>query len=739
MSRVAFPSANPAPGLDMKLRARLIDVFASAGPAVLTVSFGLSYSVLIFSGPLAVYLPYGIAATFTATAIIAAVIALGSTFPFAVGAPETSTAAVTGILAATLVEHIATAAPSTPLLGPVLLTLSAATVITGLVLCSMGLTRIGRAIRYVPYPVIGGFLGSTALLIVLGGIRVITNQPLRLDNLASFANPMTVYELLAGGALAFIIYLVWHRSRNPLALPAILIAGVIVAHIVFSYAGISPEQAQALGWTFQSPPRASTMTPWRLGEIQNYPWEALPGLLGNLVAVIFVTAISTLFNTTGLEVATNREANLERELNVAGIANVLSGLFGGYTGCISLSRSLLNANSGATSRISGLMVAAVAVLMLVADPALLSYMPKFILGGLLLYLGIDQLNRWIVESRKRLSTIEYLSLLAIIFIIVKWGFIAGILIGTVIGCATFALSASRISSIKFGFNGAEYRSSLDRSRQDLALLAVHGKEIHGLNLQSYLFFGSANRLYQHVKALLSRHPECRYLVFDFKLVTGIDSSAAYSFAQIRRSALENSVKLVLVNLPRATEKTLRSGEFLSDDILVMPELDHALEWCENEIIGRHRGLEQEEGDLQGWFATILGNETDAAELAQRCQRIKVEARDVIAKTGEPADSMLFILSGRVGIMVDAGGGRTTRVRSLGRHTTVGEMGLVARQPRSATIQAEIDSVLYVLKADVFDAMMAGNPALGQKLLTYFMSVMAERLTFASRMIGVLRR
>ena len=53
---------------------------------------------------------------------------------------------------------------------------------------------------------------------------------------------------------------------------------------------------------------------------------------------------------------------------------------------------------------------------------------------------------------KRNYTIEYLSLLAIIFIIVKWGFIAGVLIGTVIGCATFALSASRISSIKFGLN-----------------------------------------------------------------------------------------------------------------------------------------------------------------------------------------------------------------------------------------------------------------------------------------------
>lgn len=228
-------------------------------------------------------------------------------------------------------------------------------------------------------------------------------------------------------------------------------------------------------------------------------------------------------------------------------------------------------------------------------------------------------------------------------------------------------------------------------------------------------------------------------MFDFKLVTGIDSSAAYSFAQIRRSAIENDVKLVLVNLPRAAEKMLRSGEFLAGDILVMPDLDHALEWCENEIIARHSGLEQEEGDLQGWFAGILGNEHDAAELARRCERLEVRAFETIARAGEPADSMLFILNGRIGVIVDAGGGHSTRVRSLGRHTTVGEMGLVARQPRSATIRAETDSVLYVLRADAFNAITASNPALGQKLLTYFMSVLAERLTFASRMIGVLRR
>ncbi len=145
------------------------------------------------------------------------------------------------------------------------------------------------------------------------------------------------------------------------------------------------------------------------------------------------------------------------------------------------------------------------------------------------------------------------------------------LIGVIIGCTTFALSAARIDSIKYGFDGAEYRSSLDRSRDDQAVLSAHGEEVQGLNLQSYLFFGSANRLYQRVKALLALHPDCRFLVFDFKLVTGIDSSAAYSFAQIKRSAQERGVKLVLVHLPPAAEKALRSSEFISKEVSIIAE------------------------------------------------------------------------------------------------------------------------------------------------------------------------
>jgi sulfate permease, SulP family len=721
------------------VRGALHDILGGSAASVLSITFGLSYALLVFSGPLSAYLAYGVAATFIASAVLATVLALGSSLPFAIAGPDSSTAAVSAILMASLVERMTAADPSAPLLAPVLLTLAISTVVTGIVLCAFGVTRMGRAIRYVPYPVVGGFLGATGLLIVLGAIGVITGHRLQFGTLDQFANPTTLSELGAACAMALVLYLTWHRSRNPFGLPIILVGGVIAAHLAFWLSGISFAEAQAVGWTFQSPPSITFMLPWGANEIRAYPWHLLPDLSGDLLAVVFVTASSTLFNTAGIEVAVQREANLERELNVTGLANILAGALGGYAGCVSVSRSILCFNAGGIGRLCGLTVAAISVLMLAVAPALLGYMPKFVLGGLLIYLGADQLHKWIVESRRRLSVTEYLSLLAIIVIIVKWGFVPGILIGTVIGCATFALSASRIESIKFSFNGTEYRSSLDRSRDDQSVLSEHGGKIQGLNLQSYLFFGSANRLYQYVKAMLQRHPECRYLLFDFKLVTGIDSSAAYSFAQIKRSADDRDVRLVLVHLTQAAETALRSSGFISGDVDIFAELDHALEWCENAIISEHQGLELEEASLRDWFTQILGTEDDATTLIHHCQRIEVDAGETIVRAGDAADSMHFILDGRVGIMIPAAHGATTRVRSLGRYTTIGEMGLVAHAPRSATIQAEVASVLYALNLHQFEAIKADDPALAQKLLTYFVSVMAERLTFANRTIAVLRR
>src|ERR1043166_2817757 len=99
----------PVAGINPSVKRALNDMLGGSAASVLTVTFGLSYALLIFAGPLSPYLSYGIAATFVSSAVLALVIGLGSSLPFAIAAPDSSTAAVTGILAASLVEHIETA------------------------------------------------------------------------------------------------------------------------------------------------------------------------------------------------------------------------------------------------------------------------------------------------------------------------------------------------------------------------------------------------------------------------------------------------------------------------------------------------------------------------------------------------------------------------------------------------------------------------------------------------------
>jgi sulfate permease, SulP family len=722
----------------LKFRGALTDVFAGAVCSILSIAYSLSYAALIFTGPISHLLSYGVAVTFLSAAMGGAVVALRSSLPFAVAGPDSSISVVIAAMVATAVPRIV-AQGGGDLLEPTLIVMSLATAFTGLALCLLGFTNAGRAIRFVPFPVIGGFLGATGWLMVTGAMQVVTDRRPTLTNLGAFLDGGNAGKLAAGLIVALTLHLALRRSKSPYVLPGILLAAFAATYVVLPLTGASLVEAQAAGWMFRPQPVAHLTLPWTAGALENFSWTSLPSLAGDALAILFVTISTLLLNTTGIEIATRSEANIERDLKVLGLANLLTAALGGYVSCTSLSRSILVRALGARSRLSGLTVAAILAAMLIADPSFLGYVPKYVLGGLLIFLGWGLVNQWLIQSSRQLLPLEYLSLFAIAILIIYWGFVAGVLIGVVIGCATFAFSASRVNAIKFSFDGTEYRSSLDRGPQELALLADYGGEIQGMALQSYLFFGSANRLYQHVKALLARQPDCRFLIFDFRRVTGIDSSATQSFAQIKQAATEAGARIVLVDLTPELERPFRTASLISDDIIVAPDLDRALESCEQEIIEAHRAESSDSRSFRAWLAEALGDAQLADCLAEYCRRLEVQPGGIIARQGEPAASMHFILEGRVGIIVDLHDGRTTRVRSLGRHTTVGEMGLLTRQPRSATIQAETQSVLYQLDADAFERIKRERPALSQALLAYVIRVMTERLSFANRVIGVLQR
>jgi SulP family sulfate permease len=723
---------------DHSLRAGLTDVFAGAICSVLSIAYCLSYAALIFSGPLEHLLSYGIAVTFLSAAVGGAVVSWRSSLPFAVAGPDSSTSVVIAAFVASVLPRLAVTANG-DLLAPTLIAISLSTAVTGLALCILGLARAGRAIRFVPYPVIGGFLGATGWLMIAGAVQVVADRRPTLATISGFGDSATLIKLALAAMVGAALFALLRRSKSPFVLPAVLLGALAIAHVVLLATGTTLVAAQNSGWMFRLQATAGLTLPWNSAALRSFPWAALPDLSVNLLAIIFVTMTSFLLNTTGIEMATRSEADVERDLKVLGLANILSGAVGGYVNCTSLSRSILVYTTGGRGRLAGLTVAATAAAVVIADPAFLGYVPKFVLGGLLFYLGGDLAYRWLIQSSRRLLPLEYMSLLAIAGVIVYSGFVAGVLTGIIIGCATFALSSSRISAIKFSFDGIHYRSALDRGPYERALMAEHGRKIQGIALQSYLFFGSANRLYQHVKTLLAGQPDCGFLIFDFRLVTGIDSSATHSFGQIQQAAAANDARLVLVHLTAELTRAFRHAGLITPDVIVAPDLDRALEFCEQSLIEAHRSEADDVRSLRAWLASALGSPEHAEQLSKYCDRLQVSAGDIIASQGDKAASMHLVLEGRIGIFVESEGGHTIRVRSLGRHTTIGEMGLITGQPRSATIRAETESVLYEISRDAYMRIKRDEPALSQALLEYVIAVMAERLSFANRAVGVLQR
>jgi SulP family sulfate permease len=714
------------------------DLFAGSIGGVLSIAYALSYAALIFSGPLSPWLAFGVSASLVTSIVASSVVAARGSLPFVIGGPDGSTSAVTAALAAATAERLL-AGGGADLLHPVLIVIGLTTAATGVFLCLLGLTRAGRAIRFVPYPVIGGFLGATGWVMFVGALRVVTDHRLDLSRLPEWLDALVAAKLAAAGAFALALQLTLRRSQHPLALPGLILAGLAVAHLGLWVSGTSLAQAQALGWTFRPQPMVGLSSPFDLGALRRFPWSVLPSLAGEALSVMFVTAICILLSTTGVEFATRREANLDRELNTFGVANLLAAALGGYANCTALSRTILNYTAGARGRASGFTVAALSAAAFAAGPGFLAYAPKFVLGGLLLYMAWNLIQRWLIDSARRVSPLEYASLLAIALIIVRWGFVAGVVIGVVIGCATFAIGAARVNAIRFSFDGSEYRSSLDRGAEELAVLAAQGGQIQGISLQSYLFFGMASRLFEHVKALLAGQPDCRFLVIDFRQVYGLDSSASHSFAQIHQAAEAAGARLVLVSLTAELAGAFAAVGLTPDQVTIANDLDHALEACENAVIAAHWCPTGETDSLIEWLITALGGRDHAVALARRCMRHEVHADEIIARQGDPTDRMHFILEGRVGVSVTLDDGQSIRVRSLGPHTMVGEMGLITASPRSATIQAEAPSVLYALDAEAYQAIKRDDPALSQALSGYVIAVMAERLSFANKLQGVLGR
>lgn len=701
--------------------------------SLLSLAYCFSYGAFIFAGPLQPLLSHGVAAALITAAVTATIVALTSGFRSAVAGPESNTAALFAAMMAILAPSLATMPPDQAL-ALTMAALATATLMAGLSLFLLGWWRLGKLVRFIPYPVVAGFLAATGWLMVSGAVSMATGVPLSWGTLASFADPQTLPILVVTVLWAGVLWLVTARWTYPLALPLALIGATLATHVVLAFAA---DDLTTSAIMFSVPESGRPEFPLVAAEYLRADWSALVPVAGDMLAIVVMAILSILLNSTSVELATKVDIDLDRELRVQGIANIASAVAGGFVGHISVSRTLVNFAAGG-ARAAGVLVGLVALIVLVIGSQIISYVPRFVLAGLLFQLGARFVWDWGLQSRRNLPLLDWLVVVAIVLITSNVGFLHALIFGLVAGCVIFAVDVSRIRVIRHQFGLDARPSSLVRSRGATMFLSEHGGQVQVLELSGYLFFGSAYSVLERVKNLVTER-RLQEVIFDFAGVTGIDSSAGASFAKIRELLQKNNIRQTMVAMSPVAKNILATRASLDESVRCPDNLDTALEEAEEAIlataevpVGVHRSMVD-------WLTEVVGSRKYAQALLDRMTPAPRDASSYLCRQGDPTDSLLFIERGPVSVTLEMRDHPPLRVRVFGAHTLVGEVGFFLDVPRSANLVAAPGAIVWSLSHQAFDDFMRDHPEEALALTIYVIRLQSERLTFANRQIASLQR
>jgi sulfate permease, SulP family len=701
----------------------------------LSLAYCFSYGALIFTGPLQPFLGQGVAAALITAVTTGCLIAWTSGFRLAIAGPDSNTAAPLATMMAALSPALSTASPGDAQ-ALVFAALAAATALTGTFLMFLGWQRLGKLARYLPYPVVAGFLASTGWLLVTSAVRMSTDVPPTLTSLPAFAAPRPGLLLGLAVGWAALLWLLTAKIKNYLTLPALLVAGTLTTHAGLVLWGASEAAVHDSGLMFRAVSGGQPVVPVLTGGFFAVDWTLLAAIAGSMAAVAAMAVLTILLNSTSIELATGVEGDLDHELRIQGLANLVSALIGGFVGYVSVSRTLANRAAGATSRLSGTVVSVVALAVLVGGYDAMSFVPRFVLGGLLMQLGGGLLWDWLVRSWSRLPRREWLLVASIVTITAYFGFLYALVFGALAACVIFALDASGTDVIRGQFGLNERSSSLVRSVEEMAILAAHGEAVIVLQLRSYLFFGSAYRVQEHLKALATSRP-LQMVIFDFSAVTGIDSSAATSFARMRDLLLAAGIRIAVCGLPPEVARVINATGAPSVEIVSCANLDEALEQGENVVLVAHGATTVRHRPLVDWLAAALGNLEYASELVRHLCPAEPAEAGFLCHQGGPTETLLFIERGSVSVLVDRPQGDPMRIRVFGPHTMIGEIGFFLETPRTASLKAEDGTIIWSLSREAFRDLASRRPDIVLALVTYIVRIQSERLAFTTRQIAAL--
>lgn len=437
------------------------------------------------------------------------------------------TAIVAGLVAAVMGgSHVQVSGPTGAMvvvLAPVVAvhgmgSVALVSLMAGLMVCALGISGLGKAVAFIPWPVVEGFTLGIAAIIFLQQVPLATgtaatpghNTLLAAIEAASAAVAPTVLltlALVAGVAVVMVLVQKYFR-----ALPASLLA-VLLATAAAELLQLDVPRIGALPHSLPSP------------SLPALDLAAIGALAMPAVAIAALAAIESLLSArvaggmAGPDGSPSGPYSPDRELTGQGLASIAAGLFGGMPATGAIARTAVNVRSGAKTRLSAVVHAVVLLAIVYLAAGLVGRIPLAALGGVLMVTAARMVSRRTVTAILRSTRSDAAVFVLTAIITVAFDLIVAIQIG---------LAAAALFTLR------KFASLSSVQREEIAGPAADGDDhIAVFRLDGAMFFGAAERILQEI----SQVRDVQVAIIRLSQVRMLDATGAHALVEVI-SALE---------------------------------------------------------------------------------------------------------------------------------------------------------------------------------------------------------
>lgn len=607
----------------------------------------------------------------------------------------------------------------------------------------------GKIIKYIPYPVVAGYLSGVGLLIFTGQFPKLLGVPKEIKFFEGLANAgLWQWESILVGLVTIVVMFMAPKiiKKIPAAIIA-LVAGVLcyflislinpalrsLEHNPFVIGAISASASDLI----------STLTShWKLAGTIDL--STLMLITAPVFTLGVLLSIDTLKTCVVLDALTMSRHNSNKELVGQGFGNIGAAVLTGIPGAGTMGATLVNLNSGANSKISGIIMGAGALLVLLLLGKLVAWIPFAALAGILIVVAIRMIDMKSFALLKHRSTVfDFIVILSVVLSAVIFSLITAAGVGIGMAILLFLREQMRSSVIRRKAFGNTVFSKKSRMNHERTLLEEKGNQTLVVELQGQLFFGTADQLLSEIEPALATS---KYVILDMRRVQSVDYTAANRLKQILARIKEQNGFLIFSSVPKSLPTGQNVRDYLhklglaqTENLRFFEDLDSALEWAEDDILSSEKVKDDSKILTLEEIELFKGISEDALKkLATILSEKDYKPGETIFNAGSKGEEIFFIKKGNVKIVLPLASGTFYHLVTISKGSFFGDMAFLDHRKRSAEALAIDDVSLYILPRSSFDEVAKQFPELAGIFFEKLAFSIAHRLRQSDKELKTLQ-